>query len=267
MTINKYLLLICLFVLSFFALAQSDYSEMVTDRPDQTESAQVVPMKSLQIETGFVRERYKIGEASYVDYAFNSTLLRYGLLKKLELRLGLEYLGSRIEDIQSNESDLKNGLGALLTGIKYKILEEDGLKPGLALLGNLAFPFTSKEEFKSDHTAAGLRLALSQSLSDRFALGYNLGGEWDGDSDVTAWFYSISLGIGLSDKLGMFIESYGLIPNRDEAVHLVNAGFTYAILPNLQADISAGLGLNDTAIDNFIGFGLSYRIPGPRKSD
>ena len=65
----------------------------------------------------------------------------------------------------------------------------------------------------------------------------------------------------------MFIESYGLIPNWDEAVHLADAGVTYLILPNLQLDFSAGLGLNESAIDHFIGFGLSYRIPGPKKAD
>lgn len=63
----------------------------------------------------------------------------------------------------------------------------------------------------------------------------------------------------------MFIEPYGLIPNRDEAIHLLDAGVIYLILPNFQADISGGIGINELAIDNFISLGFSYRIPGPRE--
>jgi len=265
MTRKKYLFLLIIFIWPLLVFAQSDYPEMVTDRPDQTESAQVVPLNSLQIETGFVREYNKNGSISYIDYAFNSTLLRYGLLKNLELRLGIEYLGEWVEYFPDNPMTI-NGFGGLFTGIKFKILDEDGSKPGIAVLGNLLFPFTAHDRYKTDHAAAGLRLALSQSLSDKLSFGYNLGVEWDGYSDDIAWFYSVSIGIGLTNKLGMFIESYGLISNRNMTVHLLDAGFTYLILSNLQADISGGLGVNDSAIDNFISLGLSYRIPGPKRS-
>jgi hypothetical protein len=59
----------------------------------------------------------------------------------------------------------------------------------------------------------------------------------------------------------MFVESYGLLNEASESEHLVDAGFTYALRPNFQLDISGGLGLNDAAIDNFISCGLSWRIP------
>jgi len=263
---KKYLFLLTIFIWPLLVFAQSDYSEMVTDRPDQTESAQVVPLKNLQIETGFVREFNKKGKISYVDYAFNSTLLRYGLLKSLELRLGIEYLGARIDYLLDDPITI-SGFGGLFSGVKYRILEEDGSKPGIAVLANLVFPFTANDRYKTDHTAAGLCLALSQSLSDKLSIGYNLGTEWDGNSNTAVWFYSVSMGIPLTSRLGMFIESYGFIPNWDKAAHLADAGFTYLILPNLQADLSAGLGLNDPATDHFISFGVSYRVPGPKKSD
>ncbi len=262
---KKTFLLFCVSFMPFMLFAQDNYPGLVTDRPDQTESAVVVPLHSLQIETGFVREVNKMGEVSYIDYAYNSTLLRYGLLNMLELRLGMEYLGSRVEELHAINRD--NGFGALTTGLKYQLMDEEGLKPGLAFLGNLDLPFTASEEFKSDHLVAGVRVALSQSLSDRFSVGYNLGTEWDGNSDAAAWFYSVSLGIGLTEKLGMFAESYGLLLKNMDDNHLLDAGFTFLILPNLQADLSGGIGLNKSAIDNFISFGFSYRIPGPKHSN
>ena len=39
-----------------FIKAQDNGAELITDRPDQTESSAVVPRKLLQIETGFLME-------------------------------------------------------------------------------------------------------------------------------------------------------------------------------------------------------------------
>lgn len=106
-----------------------------------------------------------------------------------------------------------------------------------------------------------MRFSFAHTLSDRFSLGYNLGVEWNGESAVPSYFYSIALGSGITDKLGMFIESYGLILKESEGEHLLDMGFTYLMLPNLQLDISGGIGLNDESIDNFISAGLSLRLP------
>jgi hypothetical protein len=88
-----------------------------------------------------------------------------------------------------------------------------------------------------------------------------LGAEWDGETAVPGYFYSVALGIGLIENLGMFVESFGAIQEAGTAQHQLDAGFTYLLTPNFQVDISGGIGLNDAAPDNFISFGLSYRIP------
>jgi hypothetical protein len=98
-------------------------------------------------------------------------------------------------------------------------------------------------------------------IKSRFSIGYNLGVEWDGETAVPGYFYSVAKRIGLTDKLGMFVEEYGLIPEAGDSEHLFDAGFTYLVLPNFQLYISGGIGLNDDAIDNFLSFGLTYRLP------
>ncbi|MFW6371118.1 MAG: hypothetical protein ACOC10_07950 [Bacteroidota bacterium] len=45
--------------------AQVDIPELVTDRPDQTESATTVPNNSLQIETGYVFQSDEIENGSW----------------------------------------------------------------------------------------------------------------------------------------------------------------------------------------------------------
>jgi hypothetical protein len=154
-----------------------------------------------------------------------------------------------------------SGLSPLYAGFKIKIAEEDGWKPEIAFLGSLVLPFTANEDYKPDHPAASMRFAFAHTLSNRFSLGYNLGIELDGESPVPGYYYSIVLGIGITDHLGMFLESYGLIPEDGNAEHLLDTGFSYLLLPNLQFDISGGLGINENAINNFISTGLSIRLP------
>jgi hypothetical protein len=59
----------------------------------------------------------------------------------------------------------------------------------------------------------------------------------------------------------MFVESYGLLLEEGDSEHLFDAGFTFLVLPNLQLDVSGGVGLNNNAMDNFLSFGLTYRLP------
>jgi hypothetical protein len=47
-------LILIFLVTSAYVKAQDKVPELVTDRPDQTESSAVVPPGSLQIETGFI---------------------------------------------------------------------------------------------------------------------------------------------------------------------------------------------------------------------
>jgi hypothetical protein len=257
----KFTYILTLF-LNFAALvkAQDEVPELITDRPDQTESSVVVPHKSLQIETGFVMENSETDFTSQQSFAYNSTLLRYGLLENFELRLGLEYLDEKVKIKNTDTTTTLSGLSPLYAGFKVKIADEDGVKPEIAFLGGLVLPFTANKGFKPDYSAADIRFAFSHTLSDKFSIGYNLGAEWDGETAIPEYFYSISLAAGITDNLGAFIESYGWVPEDGESEHLLDAGFTYLILPNFQFDVSAGIGVQNS-IDNFISFGLTYRLP------
>ncbi|HKK60012.1 MAG TPA: transporter [Salinivirga sp.] len=248
-------------VLAFVVQAQENVPVLITDRPDQTESSVTVPVKSLQIETGFMlaNEQTDLFDLSSITY--NTTLLRYGLLDNFELRLGLEYLEEKVEFQDTDETDKANGFSPLYTGFKVKVADENGWLPEVAFLGGLILPFTADKAFKPEYVGGNMRLAFAHTLSERFSLGYNLGAEWSGNTAVPEYFYSLALGIGLADALGMFVESYGTVPEKGADAHLLDAGFTYLVLPNFQLDISGGLGLNDAALDNFISFGLTYRLP------
>ena len=247
---------------SFLALsAQGDTPELITDRPDQTESASIVPRNSLQVETGFLFENDANDLFSTQAITYNTTLLRFGLLENVELRAGLDYSSETIS-LNGNSflTTYNAGLSPLYAGFKLKVTDESGWRPRIAFLGGIVFPFTAGENIRPDHSAATMRFAFAHTLSDRFSIGYNLGAEWNGESTVPGYFYSAALGIGILDKLGGFVETYGLIPEDGQAEHLLDAGFTYLVLPLLQLDISGGIGISNAAIANFVSFGLSFMI-------
>lgn len=256
----KIIIPILLILVSFYARAQHNVPDLVTDRPDQTESSVVVPFRFLQIETGFLLENDKENNMRYQSYAYNSTLLRYGLMRNMELRLGLEYLADRMKATSADYTNTASGFGPLYTGFKIKIADEQAWKPEIAFLGAVILPFTANDSYKPAHSATSMLFAFSHTLSDRLSLGYNLGTSWDGETAIPDYFYSVSLGIGLTEKLGAYIESYGAFPEEGKPEHLADAGFTYLVSPNFQLDLSGGIGLYN-ATDNFISCGFTYRIP------
>lgn len=243
-----------------FVKAQKVIPELITDRPDQTESSVVIPYKYLQIETGFIMENEKSNLFEKRNFAYNTSLLRYGLFKNFELRLGLDYLGEKVKIKNSDTTNTISGLSPLYAGFKVRIADEDGWKPGIAFLGGMVLPFSAYKVFKPKYSAADFRFSFSHTLTKKLSLGYNLGAEWNGETAMPSYFYSITLATKITAKTGFFIESYGLIAEEGDAEHLLDAGLTILLLPNFQLDVSGGIGLQNS-IDNFMSLGLSYRLP------
>jgi hypothetical protein len=235
-------------------------TELITDRPDQTESASLVPQGNFQIETGFVYEADQTVALRSDNLALFSTLLRYGVNRNFELRLGSAFL-HRTNDPEQSEKTSISGLAPWFAGLKLKMAEQDGVIPEMAFLLTAEFPGTGKTEFSPDHIATDLRFSIEYTLTDRLGLGVNLGGQWDCDEGRPAGLYSLVLGIGLANRLGVFIESYGFLPTNRMPDHRMDAGVTWLVKNNLQLDFSGGFGLSDVSPDYFINAGFSWRIP------
>ncbi len=71
-----------------FGQEKSLKPELVTDRPDQTESSVVVPPGYVQVETGWSLSRHQEGGIRTNTHTFPGTLFRIGALDRMELRLG-----------------------------------------------------------------------------------------------------------------------------------------------------------------------------------
>ena len=252
--------LIGLFMSLIIAAQPETSPDLVTDRPDQTESATLIPKGFFQVETGFVFEGDENDGFKENNLGLFTTLLRYGVNENFELRLGSAFLNSTQQEKGTESSDV-SGLAPLFVGMKFKMLEENGLIPKMAFLVSTQFPNTGNKEFSPEYLATDMRFNIEYSLTERFGLGANLGVRWDGSNVKPEALYSLVLGIGVSDRLSVFIESYGYLPQEEMSDHRLDAGITFLLKNNLQIDASAGVGLSDISPDYFINAGLSWRIP------
>ncbi len=242
--------------------------ELVTDRPDQTESSSVVPPGYVQVETGWSLSRNEEGGIRATTHQFPGTLFRIGALDRMELRLG--YGGVLWEQTQqAGQRTDTSGSGDMGIGTKIYFWEEQKWVPEVALLAGVLLP-VGKEQFSSGRPDASFRFSLSHTLSDRLSLGYNLGPAWEseleetGDRDTFSLFdYTAVLGIGLNERAGLFVEVFGQIPFNAKGGprNSLDGGLTYLIRDNLQIDGSAGIGLSDSADDWFVGLGFTARLP------
>ena len=77
---NNFLFFLFVFSLALF---NKGYSQITTDRPDQTESSIPLSKGHIQVETGIAFEK----EQSNIN-----SLIRFGILNGVELRLNLNYM-------------------------------------------------------------------------------------------------------------------------------------------------------------------------------
>lgn len=248
-----------------------ELDDIITDRPDQTESAVTVPKGLIQIEIGGTYEKERIQSPKLIilpklikTISAPSILVRWGILKDLELRFASEYITENTRNDVTTISTLDedaSGIAPITLGTKIQLFTEKGSRPDAAFLFHLNIPFKKNDPFQPEYIGADFRVAIAHSLSERFSLSYNLGGEWDGSSPAATGIYTLALGISLAEKISMFVESYGFLPQGDSPDHRFDAGFTFLIAKNVQADVSGGMGISEKSPDFFIGAGLSFRLP------
>ena len=75
----------------------------------------------------------------------------------------------------------------------------------------------------------------------------------EGKGEIT---YSLVIGIGINDKVGIYVEPYGEITNLEDVIANFNTGFTYLLNKNLQFDFSFGTGINHPM--NYMALGFSW---------
>jgi hypothetical protein len=229
--------------------AQPLPEDLISDRPDFTESASTVSPGRVQLEAGYGFARDEGEDAHDLGQA----LLRVGLGRDLELRVGL---GSFVD------AGPASGWDGGSVGLKVRLLDNWGLRPELAVLLGAATPF-GDEEVADDAWQPEAKVAAAWELTERLGLSVNGGwarlGDGDGRFDQAQW--SASLGVGVTDRLGVFGEYFGASREEPdgEATHYLDGGATWRLGDDLQLDAYGGAGLTGESADWFVGTGVVAR--------
>jgi hypothetical protein len=250
------LLLILVLRLTVSGVSQ-DKPDLITDRPDQTESPYLIPAGALQIESGFSVEREFEPNLTMAHLAFNSTLIRYGINENFELRLLTEYLG---ESIRTPELTLRrNGFSPLTVGAKLKLANQNGPWPQMGLITHIKLRKGSKE-FSNSNTATSIRATFSNTLNGKLTLDYNVGVEWNGETPEAIVLGTASLSYSIHERLVGFLEGYGFFPEKGPGNNRMDTGLMYKLTDMTQLDIFGGIGFGTTSGDFMLGAGASMRF-------
>ena len=224
--------------------------EIITDRPDVTNSSVVIPEGSLQIENG-VNLSARDGDRS-VDGT--NTRLRFGIANCLEFLVDTPTYFANLSNPQNS------GFSDAAPALKWQISPVPG-KVDLSAVFGVALPTGS-----AGIAGPGAQPYLQFPWSWELRSGWGLSGmftEFFRPSDpisrrVTETTFVIEKKV--TERASLFVEYVGDYPESRSPAQLLNSGGLYRLGPNQQLDFHVALGLNHNAPSYIVGVGYSVRF-------
>lgn len=215
---------------------------LVTDRPDFTESAIVVPRGTVQIESGVTVSAVGSETATSAP----ELLVRWGLAGRAELR---------VQSPDFTIADGSSGVGDPSVGFKYEFAPVRDWS--VAAIAVTSIP-VGDDTIGSMQFEPLVIVAVGTDVGV-VSVGSQVEGAWDGDSESVLFGGTFVLGTALGSGVGAFVESALSQEPSGTAALTLHSGLTYAAAHLVQIDLHFGAGLTETAPDVFVGVGLSLR--------
>jgi len=216
------------------------------NRPSKTKSATVLERGILQIErTGLSVEREE-------EYIIPGIMLRYGIGWGIELRFANNY-----EKVK-NSHDSYEGLSDMEIGTEIQLYKSKNRRTEVAIMSHLLLP-TGGAEISNERVGSESFLLVWHELNEKTGIEYNLGySNFEDDSQTGDFIYSLAFEYELSDRAGIFIESYGELIELNTLEVSFDTGLSYQISDYFELDIAFGKGINHKM--NFASLGVSMRL-------
>jgi hypothetical protein len=232
--------------------------ELITDRPDFTESTEVVGANILQVETGFRWDSERCSGAGNRTFTAVSPLVRLGVSRHVELRAGNQGYLRRVVPGLGRQA----GLSDTSFGAKVKLRDERAVVPALSVISSVSIP-SGNRQFSSGSFDPALTLAWSRGLPRGFDLAGNLNfvatRAAGGRSVQRA--YSFATGRRLSRSARAYWEAYWIGPaGASGGLWTFNTGLTRQVGRDAQLDVEVGRSLRGLPCW-FAGVGFSFRAP------
>jgi hypothetical protein len=228
----------------------SPSSEIATDRPDVTNSSQVVPVGSLQGENGI----NSTGNGSDRTIDGTNSRLRLGVAPCFEILVDLPNYVGRLQGSPDG------GFTNVVPAMKYQLssLPESW---NLSVTAGAGLPTGATKI-----TGPGVQPYL------QFPWSHELGNGWGTSGMFTTFFFpsnplnnetteaTFVLEKKISERTSLFVEYVGDFPSRGSNVELFNMGGEYLLTRTQQIDFHIAFGLNRNSPDYIVGVGYSWRL-------
>ena len=226
---------------------------IVTDRPDFTESTEVIAPGHAQLEGGFTVS----GEGAAHAHSFGELLLRVGLVPRTELRLTSGYA------VATARGEIDRGLEDASVGAKVALLgSPHGALPAFSLIPASTVP-SGATAFRATRATPEVKALLAWELPRGTAFGVNVNAARPADARgrYAAHAWSATLGHDVAGPVGAYAELFGVAEARDaREVRWANAGLTWAVSDAFQLDARAGTRLSaGEGRGFFVGVGAARR--------
>ncbi len=258
-SIGGYVLALFVFTLQIVGLAHAQTqwpasvisdTEIVTDRPDVTESSTVVLKGSLQIENGLSWT----SDHGMQSVDFSESLLRVGILANTELRFvvpdyvrsaGRMPFGTGFEDLAIL---IKQQLGPLPGDVDLSVILAVSLPSGgQGISGGEYDPF--------------IKLPWSKDLSRGWSIGGMQSIFWNTEhSRNEVWEPTLFIEKQIAKPLDAFLEYVGDYARWGESKQLAHIGAAFKVNATNRLDFHFGFALNRAAPNRLFSIGYSVRF-------
>ena len=237
-------------ILLFISAEVNAQNVINTDRPDQSDGTHILEKKHWQIETGLQFSRFD----EFTKGFDNTTLIRYGVTKRFEIRLLNQF--SMVVD-----SNKVSGFQSPTISFKNHLCKQKGLLPKITFVSYFRLPVTFSSAFAADHFGYTFTLAARHDITSKMKLYSNFGITQDQQTTDISYLATAEINYNVTESFSAYIEYFG------NYAHLVNAnngmdiGFIYAFKKNMAVDVALGSPTLNLGVNKFISFGVSVRLP------
>jgi Putative MetA-pathway of phenol degradation len=225
-------------------------SDIVTDRPDVTESSFVVPMGSFQLENGITWT----SDHQSQTFDLPESLMRLGLAPRTEFRIAVpNYFGGISGPDAMGFGDttfgIKEQLGPLPRGFDLSVIFAVSLPLGASGVSSHGYdPF--------------IKLPWSKELGGGWSIGgmQSLFFDTDGGKRNAVWEPALYIEREITNQWQAFAEYAGDFAQRGGPKEIAHFGTAYRLTARQQVDFHFGFGASHSAPSHFFAIGYSLRI-------
>ncbi|MFN0019714.1 MAG: transporter [Pirellulaceae bacterium] len=238
---------------------------LISDRPDFTEASTTVGQGVAQVEMGYTFYSNSDDGVRTRSHSYPEMLWRVGILADwLEFRIAYNAAGTDSSAL-GLPSTQTSGSEDLYLGFKLGLTLQEGILPEMALITQMTVP-TGSGPFTAGIVMPGLNWLYGWDITDEFSFAGSTQANQSLDDSGDVYLevaQSFTIGISLTERLGMYTEWFVFMPSGSAAArtqHYLDGGFTFSVTNDLQLDVRGGIGLSHASDDYFVGTGFVRRF-------